>query len=184
MKPGGASERLWGQGKAGKARGEVVRMMAQVRGGRVDAMDRTVRAGAGSRYNGPLGAWARPAVSDWSLVAWTVDGVAMLVIPQSGPGSKHVVCQQLGRVEGQLPGWMDRGPNQSKLRKQLWKVAEGNVEVQMTLDKVWDAPAERLRVGKGGVWPVEASCVMVEGEERCGEMCCCCHILPSTISCK
>ena len=36
----------------------------------------------------------------------------------------------------------------------------------MTLDKVWDAPTERLKVGKGGVWPVEASCVMVGGEER------------------
>ena len=38
--------------------------------------------------------------------------------------------------------------------------------VQMTLDKVWDALAERRWVGKGGVWPVEASCVLVEGEER------------------
>ena len=36
----------------------------------------------------------------------------------------------------------------------------------MTLDKVWDASAERWRVGKGGVWPVGASCVLVEGEER------------------
>ena len=52
------------------------------------------------------------------------------------------------------------------MRRQLWKVGEDTVEVQMTLDKVWDAPAERLRVGKGGAWPVEASCVMVEGEER------------------
>ena len=39
-------------------------------------------------------------------------------------------------------------------------------EVQMTLDKVWDASAERWRVSKGGVWPVEASRVLVEGEER------------------
>ena len=40
------------------------------------------------------------------------------------------------------------------------------MEVQMLLDKVWDASAGRLRVGKGGVWLVEASCVLVEGEER------------------
>jgi hypothetical protein len=61
---------------------------------------------------------------------------------------------------------MDRGPSQSELRRQLWKVEEATVEVQMTLDKVWDTSAERWRVGKGGVWPVEASCVVVEGEER------------------
>ena len=56
----------------------------------------------------------------------------------------------------------------SRLKRQLWKVEEDTVEVQMTLDKVWDASAERWRVGKlykGGVWPVEASCVLVEGEE-------------------
>ena len=41
------------------------------------------------------------------------------------------------------------------------------VKVQMTLDmKVWDASAERWKVGKGGVWPMEASCVLVGGEER------------------
>jgi hypothetical protein len=48
----------------------------------------------------------------------------------------------------------------------MWRVEEGTVEVQMTLDKVWRASAERWRVSKGGVWPVEASCVLVEGEER------------------
>ena len=36
----------------------------------------------------------------------------------------------------------------------------------MTFDRVWDASAERWRVGKGGVWPVEARCVLAEGEER------------------
>ena len=42
------------------------------------------------------------------------------------------------------------------------------MKVQMTLDKVWDASAQRWRVGKGGVWPEEAcaSCVPVEAEER------------------
>ena len=41
------------------------------------------------------------------------------------------------------------------------------VKVQMTLDmKVWDPSAERWKVGKGGVWPMEASCVLVGGEER------------------
>ena len=45
-------------------------------------------------------------------------------------------------------------------------MGEGTVEVQMTLDKVWDASSERWRVSKGGVWPVEASCVLVEGGGR------------------
>ena len=90
----------------------------------------------------------------------------MLGIPQSGPGSGHVVCKRLGRVEGQPPRWMVRGPSQSELRRQLWKVGADTVEVKMPLDKVWDASAERLRVSKGGVWPVEASCVLVDGEER------------------
>ena len=36
----------------------------------------------------------------------------------------------------------------------------------MTLDKVWDASAERWRVATGGMWPVEASCALVEGGER------------------
>ena len=34
------------------------------------------------------------------------------------------------------------------------------------MDKMWDVSAGRLRVGKEGVWPVEASCVLVEGDER------------------
>ena len=166
VKPNGALERLVGKGKAGKLWGEVVRRVAQVRGGREDVMGRRVRTGAGSRCSKPLGAWERPAVSDWSLAAWTVEGVVMLGIPQSGPGSNHVECRQLARVGGQLPKWMNRGPSQSRLRRQLWKVEEATVEVQMTLDRVWDTSAERWRVGKGGVWPVEASCVVVEGEER------------------
>ena len=49
LKSSGALEMLVGKGKAGKAWGEVVRRVAQVRGGRVDAMDRTVRAGAQQR---------------------------------------------------------------------------------------------------------------------------------------
>ena len=110
MKPGGALERLVGEGKAGKAWGEVMRRVAQVRGGRAGVMGRTVRAGAESRCNRPLGAWVRSAVGDWSMAAWTVDGVVVLVIPQSGPGSSQLVCRQLGRAEGQLPGWMHRGP--------------------------------------------------------------------------
>ena len=108
----------------------------------------------------------RATVSDWSLVAWTEEGEVMMGIPQSGPGNGHVLCKQLSRVEGQLPRWMGRGPSQSELRWQIWKVEAGTVEVQMTLDKVWDASAGRLRVIKGGVWPMEASCVVVEGEKR------------------
>ena len=53
--PGGALEKLVGKGKAGKPWGEVVRRVAQVRGGRLDAMGRMVRAGAGSRCSKPLG---------------------------------------------------------------------------------------------------------------------------------
>ena len=166
VKPGGALERLVGRGNAGKAWGEVVRRVAQVRGGREDVMGRVVRTGAGSRCSKSLGAWMRPSVSDWSLAAWTVNGEVMLGIPQSGPGSDHVECRRLARVEGQLPKWMGRGPSQSELRRQLWKVEEDTVQVQMSLDKVWDASAGRWRVSKGGVWPVEASCVMVGGEER------------------
>ena len=132
----------------------------------MDAMDRVVRAGAKSRCSRPLGAWVRATMSDWSLVAWIEEGEVMRGIPQSGPGNRHAVCRQLSRVEGQLPRWMGRGPSQSELRRQIWKVEAGTVEVQMTLDKVWNASTERLRVGKGGAWPVEASCVMVEGEER------------------
>jgi hypothetical protein len=107
VEPDGALERLVGKGKAGKACGEVVRRVAQVRGGREDIMGRVVRAGAESRCSKSLGAWVRPVVSDWSLAAWTVDGVVMLGIPQSGPGSNHVECRQLARVEGQLPRCMD-----------------------------------------------------------------------------
>ena len=40
-------------------------------------------------------------MSDWRLAAWSVDRVAMLGIPQSGPGSNHVECKQLARVDGQ-----------------------------------------------------------------------------------
>ena len=54
--PGGAPERRMGKGKADKAWGEVMRRVAQVRGGRVDAMGRMVRAGAGSKCNRPMGA--------------------------------------------------------------------------------------------------------------------------------
>ena len=132
----------------------------------MDAMGRMVRAGAGSMCSRPLGAWVRAAVSDWSLGAWTEKGEVMLGIPQPGPGSGHAVCKQLSRVKGQLLRWTSRGPSQSELRRQLWKVEAGTVEVQMSLDKVWDVSAGRLRVGKGGVWPVEANCVLAEGEER------------------
>ena len=75
-------------------------------------------------------------------------------------------CRQLARVGGQLPKWMNGGPSQSELRRQLWKVEESTVKVQMSLEKVWYDSAKKRRVGRGGVWPVEASCVMVEGEER------------------
>ena len=42
--PGGALEKLVGKGKAGKTWDEVMRRVAQVRGDRLDAMGRVVRA--------------------------------------------------------------------------------------------------------------------------------------------
>jgi hypothetical protein len=36
----------------------------------------------------------------------------------------------------------------------------------MWLTKVWDTTTERNRVQKGGVWPMEASCVMTEEDQR------------------
>ena len=104
----------------------------------------------------------RSTVSDWSIAAWTVGGVVVLGIPQSGPGRDHLVCKQLGRAEGQLPRRVHRGPSQSRLRRQLWEVEGDTVEVPMKLGEVWDASAERWRVDTGGVWPVEASCILVD----------------------
>ena len=45
---------------------------------------------------------------------------------------------------------------------------EGTVKVDMRLCKVWDESTERSmrRVQGGGVWPVEASCVMLEEGQR------------------
>ena len=113
VESGGAPERLVGKCKAGKTWGEVTRRVAQARGDRVDVVGRTVRVGAESRCSRPLGAWVRSAMSDWSIAAWTVDGVVVLGIPQSGPGRDHLVCKQLGtcRAEGQLLRWMHRGPS-------------------------------------------------------------------------
>ena len=34
------------------------------------------------------------------------------------------------------------------------------------MTKVWDSSTERNRVHKGGVWPVEASCVVLEEGQR------------------
>ena len=56
MEPDGALERLVGRGKAGRLWGEVMRRVAQVRGGRVYVMVRMIRTGAGSRCSKPLGA--------------------------------------------------------------------------------------------------------------------------------
>ena len=66
VKLGGALERLVGTGQAGRTWGEVVGRVAQVKGGRVDVMGKTVRAGVESRCSRPLGAWVRSAVSDWN----------------------------------------------------------------------------------------------------------------------
>ena len=54
----------------------------------------------------------------------------------------------------------------NSLRRQLCEVEEGIVRVHMGLCKVWDGAAGRHRVKVGGVWLVEASCVLVEGEVR------------------
>ena len=124
-RPNGALERLVGRGKAGKIWDDVVRRVAQVRGGQGDAMGRVARNGAESRCNKPL------------------DSVVMLGIPQPCPGSDHVQCKQPTRVGGQLPKWMGKELSQSQLRRQLSKVAEHTVEVQTSLDTVWDASSER-----------------------------------------
>ena len=55
--PGGALERLVGKGKAGMRWGEMVRRVAQVRGGKAVVMGRVVRVGSGSRCSKPLGDW-------------------------------------------------------------------------------------------------------------------------------
>ena len=87
-------------------------------------------------------------------------------IPQSGPCSRCLECRELARADGPPPKWMGRGTSQSALRRQLWKVEEITVQVGMRLTKVWDAFTERSRVHKGGVWPVEASCVVLEEDQR------------------
>ena len=163
---GGALERLVGRGKAGAKWGEVVRRVARARGGANDVMGRRVRVGAGSRSSKALGRWERTAAWDWSLVAWSVGGVIHLGIPQSGPGSRYLECRKLARTEGPPPKWMGRGTSQSALRRQLWRVEETSTQVDMKLTKVWDTSTERSRVQKGGVWPVEASCVMLEEGQR------------------
>ena len=49
---------------------------------------------------------------------------------------------------------------------QLWRVDETSTQVDMKLTKVWDTSTERSRMQKGGVWPVGASCVMLEEGQR------------------
>ena len=61
---------------------------------------------------------------------------------------------------------MSRGTSQSALRRQLWKMEETTVQVGMRLTKVWDTSTERSRVHMGGIWPVEASCVVLEEGQR------------------
>ena len=100
---GGALERLVGKGKAGAKWGEVVRRVAIARGKASDVMGRRVRVGAGSRSSKTLGRWERTAAWDWSLVAWSEDGVIHLGIPQSGPGSRYLECRELIRIEGPPP---------------------------------------------------------------------------------
>ena len=87
-----------GKGKAGTAWDEAVRRVAHTRGGRVDAMGRTVRVGAESRCSRPLGAWVRPSVSDWSLAIceWSSDAGDTAVRPR----------QQSCGVQA---AWQDRG---------------------------------------------------------------------------
>ena len=69
-------------------------------------------------------------------------------------GSAAKVAVQAGRA------------SQSELRRQLWEVEGCTVKVPMELCKVWDGAAGRRREGVGGVWPIEASCVLVDGVER------------------
>ena len=43
---------------------------------------------------------------------------------------------------------------------------ETSIEVDTRLIKVWDTSTERSRAQKGGVWPVEASYVVLEEGQR------------------
>ena len=166
VQSGGALERLVGRGKAGAKWGEVVRRVAKARGEANDVMGRRVRVGAGSRSSKALGRWERTVAWGRSLVAWAEGGVIHLGIPQSGPGSRYLECRKLARADGPSLKWLGRGTSQSALRRQLWRVEETSVQVDMWLTKAWDTPTERNRVQKGGVWPVEASCVMTEEGQR------------------
>ena len=158
-----------GKGKAGSKWGEVVRRVARARGGINDVnhvMGRRVRIGAGSRSSRTLGRWERTGAWDWSLVAWAVDGVIHLGTPQSGPGNMYLECRELTGANGPPPKWTSRGTSQSALCRQLWKEEDTTVQVDMRLTKVWDISTERNRVHKGGGWPVEASCVVLEEGQR------------------
>ena len=45
-------------------------------------------------------------------------------------------------------------------------MGEATVQVGMRMTKMWDTSIERGRVQEGGVWPVEASCVVLEEGQR------------------
>ena len=90
----------------------------------------------------------------------------MLGVPQSGTGSKTLECRELQRVEDPAPKWRKLGPERRRLRRQVWKVMEKVKVVDKVVVKDWDQYTARHRVLTGGVWPLEASCVVVDGEER------------------
>ena len=80
------------------------------------------------------------------------------------------------------PKWMERGTSQSAMRRQLWRVEEDTVKVDMELCRVWDTATQRTRLARvqdGGVWPVEASCVVAMVREGKGTGGCWMHCLQS-----
>ena len=113
-----------------------------------------------------VGAWERRAVWDWGLAAWAREGRVMLGVPQSGPGNRHLWCTELERVSEAPPKWRKAVSKRKELRKQVWGLTETMADVDMVLVKEWDPYTERHCVQTGGVWPVEASCVVIKGRER------------------
>ena len=61
---------------------------------------------------------------------------------------------------------MNKGTSKIALRRQLWKVEETTIQVEMRLTMVWDTSTERSGVQKGGGWLVESSCVVLQEGQR------------------
>ena len=133
VQEGGALERLVGKSKEGRDWGEVVRRVAHGRGRRCNASGSRVRAEAGSKCAMQLGRWDRRAVWDWGIAAWAKEGRVMLGVPHSGPGSKHLWCKMMERVGEAPPEWRKAGSKRRELRRQVWRLTDTMVKVDMVV---------------------------------------------------